>query len=1559
VKRRTRKILGAAMAIALTVTVIAAVVWVTATTQGTRWLLTSVTTLSGISFNAQKIEGRLIDHLLLTEVRLSLAQQRVEIASLELRWKPLLLLAGTIAVQELVINGVRIQDDAPPDNKPPILAWPRVSEFEQMFDGKIARLRVTDLVYRRLQEQPVRVTSIAGSVTWQDSLLSLSDLKAVSPSGQIDGSVSAGFKQPSLTADLTIALTQPVAEMDRFSLQARESHGTGPEQFVGTIAVAGSAGTRKLLELDGEVGMARNAINLRRLRLTRPGQKGLLTGDGSLAFTALESVLTLQIKAAGLDLAPELNVPTNLSGTLRFAGTLDSYRGDFTLANQAQGWQAAAVSATYQGTREGMKLAPLTARVIDGSLAGNLDMNWRDGFAMQGAISGRNLNPARIAPDWKGVANFNVAGKLAWSGKTPVTGNVSGALLESTLHGQALTGGLQANFANNNLSLARLALHGKGFDMHASGELNQRISLTAQISDFSRLVPESAGTLQTEGWVRWRDGQLSGAVVGTGSKLAYAGTRIAAANLNARLDQGEGYPLHVAASLQDVIYDGYTLNAVTLAADGTLQRHTLNATLRSAGAEARLSLSAGYKAGVWAGEITRLAGRDNSGPWNLTAPAAFAVSSGNLSLSPLALTAGAAERLEVAVELALNPLSGQVRAQWAGLNLARANPYLKDVQVTGSSRGTVRVGFLSGNRLTLTGSAAGSGTFTGQGRSITIQRSQITFDGSEQGLRVGIELGTADGGRLKGTFSSPAPFRLVMPAQGELTAELSEIDLALLKPWIPSDTRLEGRISGRAKGSMLPGQRFELDGNAVLSRGTLRQSRPDGELNLTFKAASASWGWRDETLAGTLSLTMAEHGQVRTNFQLPVPARFPVAVNPKGPLRASITGQLQDKGIITALFPGLIQQSSGELDADLDISGTWAVPQVEGKLRLAKAGAYLPTAGIQLKNVQLAVRLEKDLMRGTIELGTADGGRLKGTFSSPAPLRLVMPERGELTADLSGIDLALLKPWLPRDTRLEGRISGRVKGIMLPGQRFELDGNAVLSGGTLHQAKPDGELNLTFTAATASWGWRGETLAGTLSLTMAEHGQARANFQLPVPARFPVAVNPKGPLRASLIGQVQEKGIITTLFPGLVQESSGELDADLDISGTWAVPQIEGKLRLAKAGAYLPTAGIHLKDVQLAARLEKNLILIDSFKAVSGPGHIEGTALITLARWRVTGYQGTIRGEKFQTVFFPELRILSTPNLSFEGTPQKIKLRGELRLPDMHIVGAQTRPVVTPSSDVVREGRVVPAAKSSPLVMDVQVRVLLGEQVFVKVSGIDAQLGGAIDLSLSSLDRITSKGEIKVVKGRYRTYGVNLEIVRGRLFFAGGPINRPALDFLALRTIGNVRAGVTVAGNLQRPVTKLYSEPAMPDVDVLAYIVLGRPLGSSGDQASLLTQAAGALLTSSKATVLQEQLKSRLGLSTLEIQGGVGGTNSYMGYKPLQVTPPGAIPAEQQSGITETVLTVGKYLTPQLYISYGKSLFTGSNLFRLRYDIFKHWQIETQTGSGESGADLYYKMEFK
>lgn len=1223
-KRLTRQILTVVLILVLAGGAGAAVFWGLSTTQGTRWLLTKIPPLLGINLTAGVIEGTAGTHLLLKDVRLELAQQKLAFDRLELRWKALLLLTGTLAVKELSISGVRIQDNSPVDNKPPVLTWPQVSKTARLFHGTISQIQVTNLQYRRLQEQPLLVTSVSGAVVWQDSHLTINNLTLLSPSVQLVGTASLGFGQPSLTADLSLALVRPVADMNRFSVQVRPGSGR-PQPFVGTVMLSGATDARKLLELSGDVGMTRNSFQLRRLRLIKPGQKGLITADGSLLFTGREAVLALELKATGLDLAPQLNVPTDIFGTLTFAGTLERYQGRLNFSNKAKGWQAATVSSDYHGTHEGLQLAPLSGTVLDGSLGGNVRIDWRKGFAMQGLINARNLNPARISPDWKGVAHINANVKLAWPENAPVNGTISGVLLESSLHGQALTGELLANLDDNRFVLNRLALQGKGFNLQASGELDRRLTVQAQISDLSRLVPGAEGTVQAGGWLRWRDAQLGGNLTGTANRLAYNGVRIASARLSAQAEQGTDNPMQIAVTLRDLAYGQYRFAAVTVAANGTVPHHTLNATLRASGSEAALKLTAGYRDGLWKGALHHLAGSDTvNGRWSLQAPMNFALSSRSCTLSPLILTAGAGERVEVTTaDLVLQPLSGLVKAQWTGLNLSRANP------------------------------------------------------------------------------------------------------------------------------------------------------------------------------------------------------------------------------------------------------------------------------------------------------------------------------------------------WLSPDTRVKGRISGQTKASILPGQSFELDGDAVLSGGSVQQKSAEGELNLSFRSAKGNWHWRGETLEGSLVLAMAEQGQARATFTLPLPARFPVAVNPKGGLRVSLTGQLQEKGMLTALFPGLIQESYGKLDVDLKMDGTWETARSAGTLRLSSAGAYLPTAGIHLKEIQIAAQLEHNQIRITSYRADSGAGHIEGTALLTLAGWQIKSYQGTIVGTNFQTVHFPELQIVSSPGLRFEGTPQKLALRGELRLPELNIIGTQSPAVIPPSSDVIREGKVVAVAKPSALALDIQIKLLLGEKVFIKASGVDAQLGGAIDLSMSSLDRISSKGEIKVLKGRYRTYGVNLEIVRGRLYFAGGPVTSPSLDFLALRSIGDIRAGVTVTGTLKKPVTRLYSEPAMPDIDILAYIVLGHPLGNSTAQASLVAQAAGALLTSGQAAVLQEQLKNKLGLSTLEIQGGVGGTTGAMGYKPLQVTRPGAMPADPQPGITETVLTVGKYLTPQLYLSYGRSLFTGNSLFRLRYDMFKHWQIETQTGSDASGVDLYYKFEFR
>jgi len=62
--------------------------------------------------------------------------------------------------------------------------------------------------------------------------------------------------------------------------------------------------------------------------------------------------------------------------------------------------------------------------------------------------------------------------------------------------------------------------------------------------------------------------------------------------------------------------------------------------------------------------------------------------------------------------------------------------------------------------------------------------------------------------------------------------------------------------------------------------------------------------------------------------------------------------------------------------------------------------------------------------------------------------------------------------------------------------------------------------------------------------------------------------------------------------------------------------------------------------------------------------------------------------------------------------------------------------------------------------------------------------------------------------------------------------------------------------------------------------------------------------------------------------------------------------------ISESVLQVGKFLAPQLYVSYGWSLFNDTHVFRIRYNVTKQWEIETRTSTSATGGDIFYRIEF-
>ena len=1461
--------------------------WLVATTAGARWLMAAVSRHTQVKITARQVEGRLIGHLRLKGVQIALPRQKAEIYGLELRWQPLLLLAGKVSIEELSLGRVRILDTSPKRETPPVLVWPRVSGIPELLDGELKRLRIIDLTYRRPNEAPVAVTSLSASVLWRNRQLSLEHVDVVSLPGRVTGKVVAGFGHPLLRLDLALSSLRRFADMDRFTLRAGLSPARSPEQLAGTVSVSGARGKAGRLKLTGVLGMTSFVFNLRELRLTLPGRRGEVSGNGTIFPTAHEPVLAFHLKGSDLDLAPELKTRTDLSGNVAFVGTPSRYEGHFSFANRGRKWRAARISGSYRGGPTALKLVVSKGYFLGGTVDGSVETSWQRELSVNGTIRGRNLDPAILAEEWKGAVNFDLTGNVTVPEHAPPSGELNASILESRLHGRALTGEVRAGFSNGNLRIDRLALRGNGFDINAAGELDKRLAFAAEVTDLSRLIPETAGELRGNGWIRRHGGTLDGDVTARGQNLAALGMRLAAAELTVRLGDGKGYPLHAAAMVRGVAYGRFQADTATIEAAGTPLSHKVTVTLGSSGAQAQMSIFGGYRHGSWQGTIASLSGSDGVGPWHQTSPTPFSVSATSVTLAPLVLAGTGAERLTLAAGLTRPPLAGSLRAEWEQVNLARAGQWLKALTVAGSSSGKILVRLQPSGGINASGSATARGEMTMDGRHLPLEMVTVSIEVNEQGSRSAMVLHTPRNGLVRGDFSSSAPPRPFFPEEGRLATTWSGIDLTLLSPWLPAEIGVTGRLAGRADARLLAGKRLTIDGNASLTPGGVHWQRERDKLDATVRSADISWSWGgvvrgDEAAAGTGKLVVSG--------------------------RAEGTGAYTtDGGRIT------VQQCSLRIDGDE--RGT----------------------------------------RAAADLSLAGGGSLHGSFSSPSPAGPFMPEGGDVALAWDGIDPALFRPWLPEPITMEGHLSGRADGKLLPDRSIDLRGDVTLAEGRIGGRQPGGELNAKLRSATVSWIWRGEALSGAVDLNLAKYGRARGSFQLPLPARLPAAIDPQGAVQADLTGQVEEKGALTAFFSGMVEESHGELGTDLHVSGKWAEPQMAGSLNLTGGGAYIPSAGIHAKDVQLNAHLDEGLVRIDSFRATSGPGSINGEGVIQLKGWRVAGYRGSVTGERFQAVHLPELQLLSTPRLSFEGTTEKLVVRGEVDLPELLILEPTEQAAVNASKDVVIEGVPPTAAKRFPIDLDVRVRVLLGDNVKIKAAGIDAQLGGSMELSLASLDEIRSKGEIRVVKGHYRAYGLDLEIVRGRLYYAGGPISQPSLDVLALRTIDDVRAGVMVGGVLRAPAIKLYSEPPMTDVDTMAYMVLGHPLGNSSEQTNLVEQAAGALLTTGQSFVLQDQIRKRLGISTLEIQTIGGETSGLMGYRQVQVVPAGL--AAPPPTISQSLLTVGKYLTPELYVSYGRSLFTGANLLRLRYDVFRRLQVETQTGS-ESGVDVYYKIEF-
>ena len=405
-----------------------------------------------------------------------------------------------------------------------------------------------------------------------------------------------------------------------------------------------------------------------------------------------------------------------------------------------------------------------------------------------------------------------------------------------------------------------------------------------------------------------------------------------------------------------------------------------------------------------------------------------------------------------------------------------------------------------------------------------------------------------------------------------------------------------------------------------------------------------------------------------------------------------------------------------------------------------------------------------------------------------------------------------------------------------------------------------------------------------------------------------------------------------------VDRAAGRLSASLVLGGTLGSPLLNGSLALTGGELDLYRVNLAMRATSLNATLTGNSLQFDG-AAQLGNGNAAARGSL---QWQNGAPHGSFKltGENLRVADVPEAQIDASPDLVFNIDGTDIAVTGTVKVPHAHIAPADLTNAVLPSSDEIIVDDTQPEDTAARFKVTTDVTLALGDDVSIESRGLKARLAGSITTHTGTDEQVTrASGEVSVAQGDYTAYGRKLDIDRGRLIFNGGPVGDPGIDVRAVKhfddpTVGATLAGINVRGTLRNPRLSFFSEPPLPQQQIVQLVMAGGGLmaGQTNGVAGTTNASRGATnneLLGQGAAIIGQQLGSKIGIQDVGVE-----SNIY----------------------NETSLVLGRYLSPRLYISYGLGLTQTLNTVKLRYTLGDHWMIRTEAGQ-VGGADLVYTLD--
>ena len=430
---------------------------------------------------------------------------------------------------------------------------------------------------------------------------------------------------------------------------------------------------------------------------------------------------------------------------------------------------------------------------------------------------------------------------------------------------------------------------------------------------------------------------------------------------------------------------------------------------------------------------------------------------------------------------------------------------------------------------------------------------------------------------------------------------------------------------------------------------------------------------------------------------------------------------------------------------------------------------------------------------------------------------------------------------------------------------------------------------------------------------------------------------------------------------GSLREVEGFASGRIEFSGEPDALRLDGAATLSDAGATVPYLGIRLEDVTASLSFDGTRAVVEAGRLRSSAGG-SATLLGAIDTQQPTdvGFDLTIVMNRFKAMDRRMAEFLLDGRGHLGGSYRSPELTGTFRISEGQVRAERfmrmrqavdlTDPMVTALIDttVVLEQRLFERAQNpfmQNLRMDAEISI--GPNFWMRSQALEVELAGTLDVQMDrALGDLVAFGTLDLARGKYRyvsgsgtdlssLYSRQLQIAGGSITFTGAPGMDPNLDIQAeyqtRSDLGPVTITVNIGGTATAPTLQTSSDPPLPGADEICFLLFSTACLGAGTEGG---EFAASLVRESLLGTVSNQFSQVL-------VSGVG----LVDYFDIRSTGQ-AGPIESASTtnlLYGTELEIGRYLTPDLFVSATQPL--GGQLpgFGLEWSFSTHWRLEFVT----------------